>query len=569
MAVPLFERRELPPTRVGLAKPGFDLAEGAELAQAGQTLSKFAGARFDKLINSMAANEFAEFQGIANTEIENFSTFVKSKPGAPFKELEAERNKMIQRLEAISAKAVTEPGRQAIKNWMLQNVTLPDGTTTTNKGLIFAKTQNNMVAIRTRQAFDISESLIKQFETNFNEDGLRAHYEEQIPAGLYNRDVIFGEIDKKTGKRTGGRFAEQLAVMDEAAKELVADNASGIGLAAWEATGNKSDGFAAIQALEGLTADEKALAESKFNVQVNNRRAENQRELIATQTEQIEQISADINAGNYTGLEARIDAMPGLTETQKIDQRDRLRKHIEAEIANKLEDSPYNQSNPAVYGRLLSQIRNEPESITNFEIYEFAGKGAEDGITLGEYNQLSQIHDSKIAALETPGQDPLQHDSVQRAQSSIARVRTFALTGAEDEAKDRGIDIGIVRRQIEAKYQTIQNQLDEFAGKLKIDDPDFGVKIEKETKRLVTPQVEEVTLNWLEKVGLPSRKRRGVFGGRLPGKTEGEQLAEKRLKSLKENAPGIFDSLSKAEIASIRERFRRGATVQEIIELAQ
>ncbi len=199
--VQLFQRRELPPRRVGQAKPGFDLAEGAELAQAGQALATFAGARFDKLVNSMAANEIAEFQGMVNTEIENFSTFVKSKPGAPFEELEDERNKMIQRLEAISAKAVTEPGRQAIKNFMLNN-----------KNLIFAKTQNNMVAIRTRQTLQASELHIKNFMTSGDIDGLEKHYENMVSTGFYTKEFATA------------RFAAEEAIMLDAAKKLLKVN---------------------------------------------------------------------------------------------------------------------------------------------------------------------------------------------------------------------------------------------------------------------------------------------------------------------------------------------------------
>ena len=199
--VRLFERRELPPRRVGEAKPGFDLAEGAELAQAGQTLATFAGARFDKLVNSMAANEVAEFEGMVNTEIENFSTFVKSKPGAPFKELEAERNKMIQRLESVSAKAITESGRQSIKNFMLSN-----------KNLIFAKTQNNMEAIRTRQVLQVSELHIKNFMASGNIDGLEKYYEKMVSAGFYTKEFATA------------KFAAEEAIMLDAAKKLAIEN---------------------------------------------------------------------------------------------------------------------------------------------------------------------------------------------------------------------------------------------------------------------------------------------------------------------------------------------------------
>ncbi len=302
MGVPLFERKELPPRRVGQARSGFDLAEGAELARAGQTLSKFAGAEFDRVVQTMAANEFATFQGTVNAEIETFSALVQSKPGAPFKELEDERNKMMLRLDDAGAKATTRLAKEDIKNFMLRN-----------KGVIFTKTQANMLAIRTRQQLEISELHIKNFMATGDIDGLENHYKEMVIAGFYTKEFA------------DAKFALEETIMDDADKELLIDNASQAGLIAWAATvspasplGDKDAGFAAIQGLEGLTGKEKGLAESTYNTQVNNRRGENQIKLEAQQDKDYGDISQLIFFDkNYAAAMQAVDASSLDAKTKK------------------------------------------------------------------------------------------------------------------------------------------------------------------------------------------------------------------------------------------------------------
>lgn len=283
------QRTELPPSRVGEVKPPLSLADRSGEIGLAIATAKFAGDRFNKLVATKAANEIAAFQGMVNTEIENFNTFVKSRPGASFGELETERNKMITRLESASKNAVTSAGKQSIKNWMLKNVTLSDGTVVTNKGLIYAKTQTNMEAIRTMQELATANEHIKNFMNTGDVDGLENFYfgeDGLVQSGLVARDFAQAQ------------FTNQKAIMVDAAKKLAADNAVTIGLDAWEASkaefgpaGSKKAGFAAIQALEGMSGDDKALAESKLNVQVNNRRAEDKLALEVQQEKDLDAIN--------------------------------------------------------------------------------------------------------------------------------------------------------------------------------------------------------------------------------------------------------------------------------------
>ena len=427
-------------------------------------------------------------------------------------------------------------------------------------------------AIGGKQFDDFMTDAVPQWQSDINILGMRRT--QSIVEGEYifnrNKAIAVGDLleaDRLTDEAENitGAISPQEAARDRIENEkatakvistIAVNNEMLRARAVFDKTGDQNLALDIIRDSEVVPEDEKQGLQGDLVIEIGYRLADAKRRTDALQREQTGAVLGRVNKKEYSGIDDFIDAQPDLTNAQKIKLKKDTRLHAKAELDDKAENSPFNQGSEIVFGKLMKQVRNRPESITNPELFDFVGKGNEDGITLGEYNQLSGIHDTKLAALERPGENPLQHDSVQRAQSSIGRVRTFALVDVEDRAE---------RRSIEAEYQTIQNQLDDFASALKIDDPDFGKKIEKETQRLLRPTVERVVLSWFEKLRLP---RDTAFFRALPGKTEGEKLAEKRMKSLEDNAPGIFRSLTKEEKASIRERFRRGATVQEIIELA-
>lgn len=200
IAIQPLQRRQLPPSRVGPVKPPLSLADTSAEAGLAFATAKFAGDHFNKLVATKAANEFATFQGLVNTEIENFNTIVKSRPGASFDELQSERNKMVARLDAASKNATTRAGKQAIKNYMLAN-----------KGLIQAKTQTNMVAIRVRQQLATAEEHIKNFMNTGDIDGLEAFYFGEN--GLVQAELMEGKFAK-------AQFANQKAIMVEANKKI-------------------------------------------------------------------------------------------------------------------------------------------------------------------------------------------------------------------------------------------------------------------------------------------------------------------------------------------------------------
>lgn len=209
--IPLFERTEVGPTRAGSVKPGFDLARGAGLAEIGVATSRFAGAIFDDLVATTAANEEATHQGVVRSEMAGFDTFVAANPQASFEQLEAERDKMFARIDVAGKKATTRKAQQNIKNFMARN-----------KNYMLETTQASMESIRVKQELLASQTHVKSFMTNFDRPGLKQHYEDMLEAErpIYNRDVIFGPVGKD-GVRVGGVFEEQVAIIDKAEKKVL------------------------------------------------------------------------------------------------------------------------------------------------------------------------------------------------------------------------------------------------------------------------------------------------------------------------------------------------------------
>ena len=202
IAIRPLQRTELPPSTVGAGKPPLSLADRSGEIGLALATAQFAGDRFNDVVAAKAANEHAEFQGIAAAEMEAFDTFVVSKPGASFEELEAERNTMVARIEAAGKKATTRSAQQSNKNWMLRN-----------KGNIYNQTQTSMEAIRTQQALATFNVQRKSLITNFKENELTDLYAGQVESRLMTKEFAAAQL------------AADLSVIDVAEKKVQLEQA--------------------------------------------------------------------------------------------------------------------------------------------------------------------------------------------------------------------------------------------------------------------------------------------------------------------------------------------------------
>lgn len=191
--IPLNQRTELPPTRAGIAKTPYELADRPE-RQFGQALARFGGDIFDKLVKAQAANEEAEARGQVNTLIESFSTFVADRPNASPEELQKEWDKISARIKALPGTLKTKIAKANFTNFLALN-----------EGLISQRALTSMEAIKSKQELGRFNAGRERAITEFDIPGLTAIYEAQFESGL---------LDEETGRI---QLENDIAVIEEQA----------------------------------------------------------------------------------------------------------------------------------------------------------------------------------------------------------------------------------------------------------------------------------------------------------------------------------------------------------------
>ena len=526
--IPLFQRRETGPRRAGGVKPPLELARGEGLAQAGQALATFSGSVFEGLVKTQAANELAEAKGQVSTLIESFSTFTASKPNAGFDELQSEWDRISSLIKTIPGTLKTGQANQEFTNWL-----------DLRQGAINQQAHGKMYAIKFKQQAARFQSTRELNMANHDIPALEKQYEDMVITGAFDNKVLEDQLEL------------DIAVIKESAQKLAADNASAVGLAAWEASkaefgplGSKKAGFAAIQALEGLSGDDKALAESKLNVQVDNRRAENKIKAEEAAAQSVEQINKRLNERNFTGIIPFINSLP-LTETQKNEQILKATSFTKAVNDTKEGIVTSDETNIAIDRNLNRVRKGEITYDEGLAAYSELAKNV--NIKEGEQN-LDDIRTAADAAIDPVLKRPVVVDG----QASVDRIRAvrvgFVRADNTLDDTERSVLIAEIERQVLADKTELVQWARENADK-----PNFNQEFQKQVNAINRPKVETVTLTFFD----------SLMG------TGRNVLARKRMESLEENAPGIFNTLTEEEKASILERFRRGATVQEIIDLAK
>ena len=434
-----------------------------------------------------------------------------------------------------------------------------------------------------KQFDDFLERTIPQWQTGVNI--LKIKQTQSNIEGRYILDLnearTLGRLDlanqltinarDKTGAITPEQAARDLVTNESFISKLlqnrVIDNASQIGFDAWQATitpenlgGDKKAGFAAIQALD-ISGDDKALAESKLNVQVNNRRAEDKVKAEQATTESVEQINKRLNERNFADIIPFINTLP-LSETQKTEQILKATHFAEAVNSTKENIVTTDETNIAIDRNLNNLRKGEITYDEGLDIYRKLAKKI--NAKEGEQN-LDDIRTAADAAVDPVLKRPVVVDG----QASVDRIRAVRVgfVRADDTLDDT--ERAVLISEIEREVLADKTELDQWARE-NADKPNFSQEFQKQVNAINRPKVEKVTLGFFNRVLRGSEET--LFFGVVPkfaGTSEEAALARKRMKSLEENAPDIFNTLTEEEKASILERFKRGATVQEIIDLAK
>ena len=262
-----------------------------------------------------------------------------------------------------------------------------------------------------------------------------------------------------------------------------------------------------------------------------------------TMTETIQKIA---EAPNSIGQED-FDALP-LNDANKTLLAEKINQRA-AKIKTGKKDpwveSSANIAATSAISRVLDGTRAEVAKVSVNDIIKKLGT-----ITPSQVSELLAKRTKRLDAtnvINTPAH--------QRAVGSLNRLRDAML--GSDDVKD---DIE-KRNEVEGVFGRAQNELEAFAESIE-GDSDFDAKILKKQQFLGKPIVEEVTLNWFEKMFSP--KEQGFFSA-VGFNTEAEELVQEKLDTLKDQK--IWKTLNDAEKESARKRFEQGQTVQEILDL--
>jgi hypothetical protein len=319
--IKLHDRSALPPGRTGAVKPPTQLADRSGEAALGQGLAKFGGDSFNRLEQTRVANEEAIFQGTVNDAMGEFDVFVASNPGASFQQLETERDKMLKGIRIAGNSSTMPRAKESNARWYKKNL-----------GSIRFQTQASMEAIQSKQQLATYNQLQENNIKSLSIDG-KAKYNTNMENAISS-----GLVDEGSAR---AKQTEDYAIFDAAQSKVTVANVSGIGFNAWEATitednpdGDLNAGFDAINAIEGISGDQKQDSESAMKTRVSNRRAENKLQIEAAQSEESENVYDKINDGELVGINALIDAQPNLTGKQKLDLKDSSAKRAKAINSN-------------------------------------------------------------------------------------------------------------------------------------------------------------------------------------------------------------------------------------------
>lgn len=212
--VPLYHRGQLPPGRAGQAKPPYQLADRSGEIAFAQTLQKFSGAIFDKLVSQRAANELAEFQGSVDTALAEWDTYVAANPGASYDDLQKVRDKMMKTMRtAGQQKGLTGIAKQNIKNWYARN-----------EGVIYEKAQVGMERIRARQQAKQSDILLEQAIGRFDRQGAadiiqkqsgKRYPAETVPLIIKQVNAEIDVLEKKAAIEEFGKVLIDAAILKD------------------------------------------------------------------------------------------------------------------------------------------------------------------------------------------------------------------------------------------------------------------------------------------------------------------------------------------------------------------
>jgi len=260
--VQLYQRQELPPTRVGAVKP-----EHIPELGVGEVIAGFAGTVFDKIWATRAANEESEYVGSIETALGEFETAVADSPGMSPENLKKLKDATLAKIDDFSKLATLPKSKQYIKDFTLKN-----------RGRIGARLNTSVEEIITEQELGRAKINLDMLVAARDSAGVTKLFfgTETKPQGLSGT-----LIDPETATLMHAAAQDKINVLQS---KFDAGEAQADAFDIWQDTiteenpeGDLTKAFEFINADPRIPESDKQEAESELRMRIVNRRAEAER----------------------------------------------------------------------------------------------------------------------------------------------------------------------------------------------------------------------------------------------------------------------------------------------------
>jgi len=489
--IPLYQRTELPPV-IGRAKPPYSLADRSGEREFAQTLTKFSGALFNRVVETRAANEISEFMGAKDSLLEGFNAYIRNNPGASFEDMETQRDKMMTGIKALGQKPnLTGIAKNQITDWFDRNMKLDDGRVVTNEGLLYMKSQAAMQAIVSRQEAEKSDMLLNQYIAAGKEDEAIELIKSQS-GQLFSAESVPFRI-----KEVSAKIAE---IKQEQLKSVVLGVAQSFRFAEGKNKGeiDLDKGQKYIKGRDDLTVENKLGALrglSSWYVQEQKaleERRESDRDVLGKALR-----NEPILDENKNEIDPHI-----FIENSSLDEGEQERYH--SKIDELLDDPTIvEQGNPIVEAGLAKRI-DLNEEITATEIWGLVGLGREKGIRAAVAGQL-------VAALKARGKadSPLNRPAAKNAFKALNKICDITLSTII-EPQDK--------KENELRRMGLSNELNQW---LMAHEDATDKEVDEKVRNLVAPEVKEAAKGILSKLWEQWKWPGGMIGSKMLEKLKG------------------------------------------------
>lgn len=513
--VKLYQRSQLPPSRVGAVKPP-DIPE----ISTGEVVAEIAGDVLEKTWEAQAANEESEYLGFVSTTLEEINTAVADNPNMSPDKLKKLKRDAFKKFDAAAGSAVMAKTKQFIKNFNLRN-----------RKLLEQKMDTRIEEIKTRQ--ELERFKVNRINTKARRDmpGLEKLYDDQVAAGLmdsevsvvaFRNDVLENDAlqemaDEEKARVERTQMLEQFA---EAGRNMILPEAT-------KFFNEISREAISEPERNGLIAQRKR-QEEIVTATTKNKQDQTSREmLLRLWGNELTQDEVEIAFANKWLSETQAKSLRASLLDPKIPKTDFLKAYENVNEA--ISDFRKNRKTKeetidVLYGNLKNISQEDGEQLLN-RIYEIA---------------------KPDSALNRP--------TAKRAFTLLEEYKDIRLSqlksakATDQEAKEELL-----------LWFGLKNDFEQWL----LSEERTDKQIEEKLRGMTRPVAEEITLNWFESLILA--KEATPFLGKYTGTTEEEKLIKKKIKALEKE--GVWDDLTEDEKNTIRQAFKAGKTVQDVLDI--